>query len=152
MILACHSHVAELICFTTDTSNFQNSTLWDSDATSGVGSWGDPNDDYQITDGGFAGFPLSYPTPHKLRRMYTPSAPDHPELFVDSFTPESQVAMVNGHVGDFISFQAVFERGSHGAIHRIVGGCVNSPITSCFRPLTEPTQRSSRGMPIKRSC
>lgn len=33
--------------------------------------------------------------------------------------------MINSFVGDFIGFQAEFEGHSHGAIHRIVGGCVD---------------------------
>ena len=127
MTLACHSHIAELISLMTDASNFQNSTFWDPDTTSGVGGWGDPNDDDQITDGGFAdGFIVSYPSPHRPRRLYTPIDSDPPYgLFTNSFTPESQLAMVNGFEGDFIGFQALFQSGSHRAVHRIVGGCVN---------------------------
>ena len=110
----------------TDAPNFENSTFWDPDATSGVGGWGDPNDDYQITDGAFAtGFPVSYPSPHRFRRQYTPILPGTSELLTNMFTPESQMAMVNGSVGNFVGFQATFESRSHGAIHRIMGGCVN---------------------------
>ena len=95
--------------------------------TSGVGGWGDPNDDHQITDGGFAkDFVLSYPVPHRLRRQYTPffyGAPDVP--LTDSLTRENQAMMVNGFEGSFVGFQAKFEFGSHAAVHVIVGGCVN---------------------------
>jgi len=127
MILACCPHVVELIRFMTDASNFQNSTFWDSDPVSGVGRWGDANDDNQITDGGFADdFTLSYPAPHRVRRLYSPTAPEMPGvLLANSFTPESQAAMVNDFVGSFIGFQARFEGSSHGAVHRVVGGCVN---------------------------
>ena len=111
----------------TDASNFQNSTFWDPDTTSGVGGWGEANDDYQITDGGFADdFFLSYPSPHKLRRQFTPTAAEKPgELLANMFTSESQEEMVNGYVGSFIGFQARFEGSSHGAVHRVVGGYVN---------------------------
>ena len=127
MTLACRPHVLELIRFMTDASNFQNSTFWDSDPVSGVGRWGDANDDNQITDGGFANdFTLSYPSPHRVRRLYSPTAREMPGVLLsDSFTPESQAAMVNDFVGSFIGFQARFEGSSHGAVHRIVGGCVS---------------------------
>jgi len=126
------------LIFMTDASNFQNSTFWDPDTTSGVGGWGDANDDDQITDGAFAdGFLLSYPSPHRLRRRYTPTTPNNPdEPLTNAFTPESQLAMVNGFQGDFIGFQALFVSGSHAAIHEIVGGCVNLPNALRFRPLT----------------
>ena len=41
------------------------------------------------------------------------------------FTFEAQNALLNSHAGDFIGFQAAFESRSHGAVHRIVGGCVH---------------------------
>jgi len=142
------------LIFMADASNFHNSTFWDPDTTSGVGGWGDPNDDDQITDGAFAdGFHISYPSPHRLRRRYTPTAPDNPdELFTDEFTPESQVAMVNGFEGDFIGFQARLEPGSHAAIHYIVGGCVNLPNALQLRQLTDPTQRPAWRLSVHRSC
>ena len=109
-----------------DAPNFENSTFWDPDTTSGIGGWGDPNQDYQVTNGGFAtDFPLSYPSPHRFSRRYTPTIPNRPGPMTDLFTYESQLAMVNGFVGDFIGFQTSIESGSHGAVHRIVGGCVD---------------------------
>ena len=38
---------------------------------SGVGGWGDPNNDFQVPDGGLANFTLSYPVYHHIRRNYT---------------------------------------------------------------------------------
>jgi len=148
-----HVNPTSLI-FMTDASNFQNSTFWDPDTTSGVGGWGDPNDDDQITDGAFADdFHLSYPSPHRLRRRYTPTAPDNPdEPLTNAFTPESQVAIVNGFQGDFIGFQARLGPGSHAAIHEIVGGCVNLLSALRLRPLTDPTQRPWRNLSVDRSC
>ena len=142
------------LIFITDASNFQNSTFWDPDTTSGVGGWGDPNDDDQITDGAFADdFHVSYPSPHRLRRRYTPTAPGNPdEPLTNEFTPESQAAMVNGFEGDFIGFQARLGPGSHGAIHEIVGGCVNLLSALRLRPLTDHTQRPWRNLSIDRSC
>jgi hypothetical protein len=140
-----------------DAFDFQNSTFWDPDTTSGVGGWGDPNDDYQITDGGFAdGFIVSYPSPHRLRRYYTPTPSDNPnELLANAFTPESQVAMVNGFEGNFLGFQARFEPGSHRSVHYIVGGCVNLLNALWFRPLMdriESTQRPFWCLSIDRPC
>jgi len=111
----------------TDASNFQNSTFWDPDTASGVGGWGDPNDDNQITDGGFAdGFVVSYPSPHRLRRLYTPTSPDQPDLpLANAFTPESRAALVNGFEGSFLGFQQRLEPGAHRSIHYMVGGCIN---------------------------
>jgi len=117
-------HVAELTRPMTDSSNFQNSTFWDPDADSGVGGWGDPNNDNQITDGAFADLAVSYPVPHRIRRKYTPLS-DTGESLAAIFTPESQRAMVAGTVGDFIGFQAAIQPRSHAAVHQIVGGCVN---------------------------
>ena len=142
------------LTFITDASNFQNSAFWDPDTTSGVGGWGNPNDDDQITDGAFAdGFLLSYPSPHRLRRRYTPTAPGNPdELLTNAFTPESQAAMVNGFEGSFIGFQAQLEAGSHGAVHSVVGGCVNLLNALRLRPLTDPTQRPFWKLSVSRSC
>ena len=146
-------HIAEPIHFMIDASNFENSTFWDPDTTSGIGGWGDPNDDYQITDGGFAvDFPLSYPSPHTLRRSYTPTSPNWPGPLVDTFTPASTMAMVNDFVGTFVGFQEFFEPGSHAAIHRIVSGCVDLLSASCIRPLTGPLQGFSGDLPFHRSC
>jgi tyrosinase len=134
------SHVSELTSFITDASNFENSTFWDPDTTSGVGGWGDPNDDYQISDGGFAtDFYLSYPSYHRLRRQYTPTTPNKPTPATDAFMPANITALVDGFVGDYIGFQARFESGAHGAVHRIVGGCVNLLAAPWFCPLTGDT-------------
>jgi len=137
-----------------DVSNFQNSTFWDPDTTSGVGGWGDPNDDDQITDGAFAdGFIVSYPSPHRLRRRYTPTNPDNPdEHFTNAFTPESQAAMVNSFEGNFLVFQARLGLGSHLAVHEIVGGCAHLPNALRLRSLTDPTQRPAWRLSVDRSC
>jgi len=109
--------------WTLDASNFENSTFWDPDPDSGIGGWGDPNDDNQITTGGLAAnFTVSYPSPHRIRRSYSPVEAATGRNFLDSITPESQKIMVNGSVGDYIDFQTIFESGSHAAVHFMVGG------------------------------
>jgi len=102
--------------------NFANSSFWDPDLKSGIGGWGDPNNDYQISDGGFHDFIVSYPAPNRVRRQYGPIVPDWPIPLYETFTPESQLKMVNDYVGTFIGFQAFFQANSHANVHRIVGG------------------------------
>jgi tyrosinase len=109
-----------------------------------MGGWGAPGDDYQITTGAFAtDYPLTYPSLHRLRRQYTPTAPGTNGTNVtltDLFTPESQIALVNSYEANFIRFQQTLEGGSHGAVHRIVGAYVN-PNSLCYYPFIESTQR-----------
>jgi tyrosinase len=38
---------------------------------SGLGGWGDPNDDYTIHDGCFRNLQLAYPLPHYVRRNFS---------------------------------------------------------------------------------
>ena len=120
-----------------DAFDFTNSSFWDPDTTSGIGGWGDPNNDYGITSGGFAnGFTVSYPSPHKLRRQYTPNFPGFPDPLA-LITPENLKTIVNGFVGDFIAFQGALQ-GPHAAIHLMLGGCVDLPKSLWFCALTEP--------------
>ena len=133
-------HIAQLIRLMIDASNFEDSAFWDHNTTSGVGGWGDPDNDYQITSGGFAHLEHAYPVPHRIRRNYTASLPTTPNVpLTDEFTPESQEAMVNDFEGDFIGFQTEIESGSHGAIHLIVNACVGLLYTFRFCPLTDMT-------------
>ena len=123
---------------TLDAGDFYHSTIFDPGAETGLGGWGDPSDDFQITTGAFASdFVRPYPAPHRIRRNYTviPSAggfgdgtPPITQPLNTFFTPERIMAMVDGSPGDFVQFQKVFEGGdgSHGAIHQIVGGCATS--------------------------
>ena len=138
----CSRHVTfTSLIFIVDASNFQNSAFWDPDTTSGVGGWGDPNDDDQITDGAFADdFIVSYPSPHRIRRQYTPTDSDDPdEPLTNEFTPESIAAVINGFQGDFIGFQGRVAPGPHAAVHEIVGGCVNLQNALRLCQLTDTT-------------
>lgn len=127
--------------WTKDVSDFQNSEIFDPDPESGLGGWGIEDNDWEISTGAFADdFPLVYPAPHRLRRQYTPTAPGPNNTtvnLVDLFTPESQEALINGYVADYIHFQQHLEGGSHGAVHRIVGadllgGCPASAGPDCI--------------------
>ena len=120
--------------------NFSASPFFDPDPESGVGGWGDPQDDYQITTGGFAfDFDRPYPAPHRVRRNYTAmpgtggfgdGTPPVTDPLATFFTPESVKSLVDGFPGDFVQFQKLFEGGNgpHGAIHQSVGGCVAAAV------------------------
>jgi tyrosinase len=103
-----------------DASNFQNSPFFgDSNTQSGLGGWGNPANDYQVTTGALAGFHLSYPIPHNLRRNFTdlpwttfPVSPSIPNPFrtaTSTFTASEVSAAVNGFVGDFSGLQNFVE-------------------------------------------
>lgn len=109
-----------MFCPADASADFPNATIFDDSPTTGFGGWGNPNDDYQITTGAFADdFELVYPVPHKIRRNYTERSgnrdpfgdgtPPAPDAMWNYFTPASQEQMIQGHVGDFQSFQVQFE-------------------------------------------
>lgn len=117
-----------------DADNFYNSSFFDPNTKSGLGGWGDPSDDIQITTGAFASdFVLQYPVPHRIRRNYTamsvsfgPDTEPITDPLYSFFTPQRVKDMVDGFPGDYVGFQELFEGGDgpHGALHQIVGGSV----------------------------
>jgi tyrosinase len=110
-----------------DSPDFYHSNLLNPSPKSGFGGWGDPNNDFQISDGAFhSDFIVSYPVPHIVRRNFTlqPWLGDNTTVFEDgstsifydsdimanvSITPESQYNMVHGFVADYEGFQALME-------------------------------------------
>ena len=137
---------AELTSVIVDALNFEGTSFWDPDPTTGVGGLGDPNDDYRVPSGGFAtGFSLSYPLPHRLRRRPATSLGNS----LNQITPENVAALVNGFAGTFIGFQVALENGPHFTVHGLVGGCVDLT-ASWSRPLTGHTQGSRGAVPRKR--
>ena len=116
---------ARIDYFHPDAHDLYNSDLFD-DSHSGVGGWGDPANDYEISTGGFKDLIVAYPTPHHIRRNFTlfpfanpvsdiftgdPTAPPYPsDLMVNTtFTKEEVDNLVNSFEGDFIGFQAYIE-------------------------------------------
>ena len=111
--------------FAPDSLDAEHSTMFDGDESSGLGGWGDPNDDLQITTGGFKNVVRAYPSPHRIRRNYTSRTPANaPSLFpndplappVDptilingSFSQANYDFLLNGFLGDFMGFQAYLE-------------------------------------------
>jgi tyrosinase len=150
--------------WTIDAPDFSNSTLFqEDDPDSGLGGWGDPNNDYEITTGGFAsGFPLSYPSPHSLRREMTlqpflspPPFPLPPgpgptsldEYINSTFTLANAEYMVDNFVGNYTGFQAYFESidGVHPGPHTIIGGdmsglCPNTTVDCYAGPKWTPNE------------
>ena len=134
-VLSAQSHVRGTLAlrwtrfdsFDLDAQDFYNSNnFWDNSSSSGVGAWGDPTNDYQITTGGLKDIMLAYPSPHRIRRNFTlfpyanpafnifegdPTAPTIPGDFMANTTITKQNVdyLVNSFEGDFIGFQAYTE-------------------------------------------
>ena len=112
--------------FILDAPDFYNSKFFDT-SSSGVGGWGDPANDFQISTGGLKGMVVAYPTPHHLRRNFTlfpfanptfpppwgddPSAPPVPaELMMNTTMTQQNVDFIlDTYEGDFFGFQTYFE-------------------------------------------
>ncbi|KAH9974195.1 hypothetical protein BJV77DRAFT_968416 [Russula vinacea] len=104
--------------WTIDAPDFYESSWWkDSDPVSGLGGWGDPNNDYAVPDGGFSNFHISYPSPHTVRRNFT-LYPFNVSLSIftnpllqgnQSILPSAVEAVLNASVGDFRGFQVPLE-------------------------------------------
>ena len=123
-----------------DTADFYHATIFCDSDYDGLGSWGDPSNDYQIYTGALKDVKVAYPVPHNIRRNYTlqpflggglgpsssngPPSPD-PSLMVNTtFTSEVVNRTVSSSTGDYINFQASVEgfSGPHPGPHVIVGG------------------------------
>ena len=108
-----------------DSSDTENSVMFDDNTTGGLGRWGDPADDLQVTTGGFKDIVRAYPSPHRIRRKYTlqplgnipnllPNGPltplvDASVLINGTFTRADYDFMSNGFIGDFRGFQVYLE-------------------------------------------
>lgn len=121
--------------------------MFDSDPNSGLGGWGDPSDDFQITTGAFASdFIRPYPVPHRIRRNFTlipfggfgDGTPPATDPWNVSLVPQRVKGMVDGFPGDLVGFHKFLEgtNGSHGAVHQIVGGSVDVLFCCWFGLLT----------------
>lgn len=109
----------------TDSLDTEHSAMFDDDEVSGLGGWGDPNEDIQIATGGFKDIVRVYPSPHRIRRNYTlqplanipnpfpndPLAPpvDPTILINGTFSQANYEFLLNGFLGDFRGFQAYLE-------------------------------------------
>ena len=112
--------------FYPDAASFYESPFF-GNTSADVGGWGDPNNDNQITTGGFKDVIRAYPTPHHIMRNFTefpfanpsgarpfandPTAPAPPAtLAMNSTMTKANVDfIVNGFVGDFVGFHSYIE-------------------------------------------
>jgi tyrosinase len=142
-----------------DASNFQESSFWDSDPVSGVGGWGDPENDYQIADGGLANFTISYPVHHNIRRNYTylvwanlpiPLITDHQAKGNLSFTTDVVESILQTGAGDYEEIQVLLEaiQGPHGAVHGIVAADLGGYCPTSAGPNCVPGPRWSSNDPL----
>lgn len=102
-----------------DAPDFFESSFWkDSDPMSGLGGWGDPNDDYTVHDGGFRNLPLAYPVFHHVRRNFSllawegipsPLVTDPLKIGNTSFSAAVINSLLETPAGNFKEFQTVLE-------------------------------------------
>ncbi|KAF9785224.1 Di-copper centre-containing protein [Thelephora terrestris] len=120
--------------WTKDTSDIYHSTVFSDSDYDGLGSWGDPDNDFQLCTGGFKDMVVAYPVPHRVRRNYTAfpyfppgfpvpvGVPPLTAMLNTTFTSEIVNTIVNSTPGDYISFQASLENGPHPGPHLVLGG------------------------------
>jgi len=128
--------------WTIDAHDVYNSPFFDNSSSSGIGGWGDPNNDYQIFTGGFKDEIRAYPNPHHIRRNFSlfpfsnpdlqppfagdPLAPPTPvDYMVNTTMTQTNVDyQINNFEGDFFGFQAYAESsvGIHPGAHLIIAG------------------------------
>ena len=100
-----------------DAPDFYESSFWkDSDPESGLGGWGDPNADFEVPDGGFHTLPLSYPSPHTVRRNFTLYPFNSFVLFINpqemgnsSFSASAVETILQTSAGNYKGFQTALE-------------------------------------------
>ncbi|KAF9647450.1 Di-copper centre-containing protein [Thelephora ganbajun] len=122
--------------WTQDAADVYHSTIFSDSNFDGLGSWGDPDNDFQISTGGFKDIRVAYPVPHNIRRNYTlqpflaglsgfGSLSVDPLLMINTtFTKTVVDFTVNSFTGDYINFQTHLENigRPHPGPHLILGG------------------------------
>ena len=101
-----------------DAPHFYDSSFWkDFDPASGVGGWGNPNTDFEVPNGGFHSLPLSYPSPHTVRRNFTllpfnvpyPFFTEPRKMANSSFSASAIEAILRTAAGNYKGFQTALE-------------------------------------------
>ena len=121
-----------------DTADFYHSPIFSGSEYDGIGTWGDPSNDYQLYDGGLKDIVVAYPVPHHIRRNFTvqpfidgpflsangPPLPYFALKMNVTFTKDIVEALIDGFTGDYFSFHATLENfgGPHPGVHEILGG------------------------------
>jgi hypothetical protein len=138
--------------YVVDSFDTEHSAMFDNDSVSGLGGWGNPDDDSQITTGGFKDITVAYPSRHRIRRTYTlqplgnlpnqpfandPQAPPvDPTIMVNgSFTKSNYDHALNGFLGNFTGFHAYVE-GPRVCDRLVFALCFPSILTRRHRVLT----------------
>jgi tyrosinase len=108
-----------------DAPNFFESSFWqDFDSSSGLGGWGDPNNDYRVPNGALSNMTLTYPSSHTVRRNFTlqpfqdPNQPlySNPDMQANSsFSSSAIQAILGTSAGDYPGFQMGIETFEVGA-------------------------------------
>ncbi|ELU38740.1 carbonic anhydrase domain-containing protein [Rhizoctonia solani AG-1 IA] len=146
-----------------DSLSLNTSGIFSTNSVTGLGGFGDPLNDYQITTGGFSNMTVAYPVyvdmrkrvhKHRIRRQFTPFPYldwywlQRPNEAANATITKAYIdAAINGYVGDFVGFQNATEKAQafHPNIHMILGGdmagtCPTAAGPSCTGA-QEPGQR-----------
>ncbi|KAF8679763.1 Di-copper centre-containing protein [Rhizoctonia solani] len=114
-----------------DSLSLNTSGIFSTNSVTGLGGFGDPLNDYQITTGGFSNMTVAYPVKHRIRRQFTPFPYldwywlQRPNEAANATITKAYIdAAINGYVGDFVGFQNATEKAQafHPNIHMILGG------------------------------
>ncbi|KII92640.1 hypothetical protein PLICRDRAFT_104279 [Plicaturopsis crispa FD-325 SS-3] len=119
--------------WTKHADDFEHASIFDDDPESGWGGWGDPTQDFQITNGGFKNFHVSYPNYHRPRRNFTlqPYTTLNRTLYPiadltanDTFSAPEVRKMIEDFDGDFQSMSSYIDgkQGARWGVHLIMGG------------------------------
>ncbi|CUA68023.1 hypothetical protein RSOLAG22IIIB_07703 [Rhizoctonia solani] len=103
-----------------DAADFENSAMWDTDPESGLGGFGNPDDDYTLKTGGLD-LHLAYPMQYRPYPGFGGAA----NVSANStFSQEEVDALLSQPEGNFTAFQEYMEKivGMHSAVHGILGG------------------------------
>ncbi|CAE6411923.1 unnamed protein product [Rhizoctonia solani] len=129
-----------------DALSMNTSAIFSTNSATGLGGFGDPLQDYQVTTGGFSNMTVAYPVKHNIRRQFT-LFPYLDWYWLQRPTEAANVtitkayvdAAINGYVGDFVGFQNATEKAQsfHPNIHMIMGGdlagtCPTAAGSSCI--------------------
>ncbi|QRV95097.1 tyrosinase [Ceratobasidium sp. AG-Ba] len=125
-------------------AGIQNSSIFNSSTTHGIGTLGTSATNYSVTDGVFWDVKRAYPKPHITKRNYTThpfKTQTFPFTFTDvemsasmAFMPEKIDELVMGSAGNYTDFQYKMDgeraQGMHNAAHLMMQGDLGNPLWS----------------------
>ncbi|EJD00118.1 Di-copper centre-containing protein [Fomitiporia mediterranea MF3/22] len=130
--VAVYEQALKESCRYTDSADvFDSDFFKGSGPASGIGGWSEPSKDFSVTGGVFSDSMIAYPNSHILRRIFSLQPwkdlngfNRYPLEYANAtFMPDAMRALVDGHVEDFVGFQADFEKtqGAHGTSFLLFG-------------------------------